>query len=47
MNFEKQKACEEEREFARNRYQKQFERDEIEVIFSINKYSFSIKREKI
>lgn len=32
LNFEKQKACEEEREFARNRYQKQFERDEIEVI---------------
>jgi hypothetical protein len=31
LNFEKQKACEEEREFARNRYQKQFERDEIEV----------------
>ena len=31
MNLEKQKACEEERDFARNRYQKQFERDEIEV----------------
>jgi hypothetical protein len=31
QNFDKQKACEEEREFARNRYQKQFERDEIEV----------------
>ena len=31
--IEKQKACEEEREFARNRYQKQFERDEMEVIY--------------
>lgn len=31
LSMEKQKACEDEREFARNRYQKQFERDEIEV----------------
>lgn len=28
---ERQKACEEEREFARQRYQKQLERDEMEV----------------
>jgi hypothetical protein len=28
---EKQKACEEEKEYARQRYQKQLERDEIEV----------------
>lgn len=28
---ERQKACEEEREFARQRYQKQLERDELEV----------------
>ncbi len=31
MNLEKQKACEEEREFGRMRYQKQLERDEAEV----------------
>ena len=31
LAVEKQKACEEEREFARQRYQKQFERDEMEV----------------
>ena len=30
MNFEKQKAWDEDREFARNGYQKQFERDEIQ-----------------
>ena len=28
---ERQKGCEEEREFARQRYQKQLERDELEV----------------
>ncbi len=33
FTLEKQKACEEEREFARNRYQKQLERDEMEVLF--------------
>jgi hypothetical protein len=31
MITERQKACEEEREFARQRYQKQLERDEMEV----------------
>lgn len=30
---ERQRACEEEREFARQRYQKQLERDEMEVCF--------------
>lgn len=30
---ERQKACEEEREFARQRYQKQLERDELEVSY--------------
>lgn len=30
---ERQKACEEERNFARERYQKQLERDELEVIY--------------
>ena len=30
-NSERQRACEEEREFSRQRYQKQLERDEMEV----------------
>ena len=46
MNFEKQKACEEEREFARNRYQKQFERDEIEVILVITSIVSASKEKK-
>jgi hypothetical protein len=34
MLTERQRACEEEREYARLRYQKQLERDEMEVFSS-------------
>ena len=36
FHIERQKACEEEREFARQRYQKQLERDEMEVLWLVS-----------
>jgi hypothetical protein len=38
--IERQKACEEEREFARQRYQKQLERDEMEVLLNFDRSLF-------